>query len=125
MKPLTTQITVTLDEELLFDLIRRAVISATGFDPQREARLRASQHANFGGQKPPEDKGLLIDLREAAKLLGLSQRTVWGMAKNGRMPKPIKIGRAARWSHEELRAWVNAGGPPLNEWKWPNDSQSD
>ena len=119
MKPSTLEITVTLDEEILADLIRRAVISATGIDRQKEARVRASQHANFGGQTPPEE-GLLIDLRETAKLLGLSQRTVWGMAKNGRMPNPIKIGRAARWIHEELRAWVNAGGPPVNEWKWPN-----
>jgi excisionase family DNA binding protein len=119
VKPLTLQISVTVDEELLTDLIRRAVISAMGIDLQRDARVRASQHANFCGQKPPEDKGLLIDLRAAAKLLGLSQRTVWGMAKNGRMPKAIKIGRAARWSQDELRAWVNAGGPPLSEWKWP------
>lgn len=68
---------------------------------------------------PPEDKGLLIDMKAAAKLLDLSERTVWGMANSGRMPKPIKIGRAVRWSHEELRAWVNAGCPPLDEWKWP------
>ena len=125
MKPVTLQVSITFDEDVLTAIIRRAVISVMGIDPQREARIRASQHANFGGQKPPEDKGLLIDLREAAKLLGLSQRTVWGMAKSGRMPKPIKIGRAARWSQEELRAWVNAGGPPWSEWKWPNDSQSD
>lgn len=96
MKPVTLQLSVTLDEDLLTEIIRRAVISAMGIDPQREARVRASQHANFGGQKPPEDKGLLIDLREAAKLLGLSQRTVWGMSKNGRMPAPIRIGRAVR-----------------------------
>ena len=119
IKPLTVQISVTLDEEVLTDLIRRAVVSAMGIDPHREARVRASQHANLAGQKLPEDRGLLIDMKAAAKLLDLSERTVWGMANSGRMPKPIKIGRLVRWSHEELRAWVNAGGPPMTEWKWP------
>lgn len=119
MKPIILQISVTLDEELLTDMIRRAVISATGIDPQREARVRASHHANLAGQKMPEDKGLLIDIKAAAKLLDLSERTIWGMANNGRMPKPIKIGRLTRWSLEELRAWVLAGGPQISEWKRP------
>lgn len=52
------------------------------------------------------------------KLLDLSEWTVWGMANSGRIPKPIRIGRAVRWSYEELRAWVNAGCPPQDEWEW-------
>jgi excisionase family DNA binding protein len=96
MKPVTLQLSVTLDEDLLTEIIRRAVINAIGIDPQREARIRASQHANFGGQKPPEDQGLLIDSREAAKLLQVSSRTLRAMQKEGRMPAPIRIGRAVR-----------------------------
>lgn len=119
MKPVTLQISVILDEDVLTDMIRRAVIDATGIDPKREARVRASQHAIFAGHKPPEDKGLLIDIKEAAKLMSLSERTIWAMAKDGRMPKPLRVGRALRWCYEELRAWVNAGGPPLTDWKWP------
>jgi excisionase family DNA binding protein len=120
MKPINLQITVTLDEDTLTDLIRRAVISAMGIDPQREARVRASQHANFGGQKPPEDKGLLIDTRQAAKLLKISARTIFQMEKDGRMPAAIRIGdRAVRWSYMELQEWVNAGCPERKDWKWP------
>ena len=120
MKPISMQITVPLDEDILTELLRRAVISATGIDPQREARVRASQHANFGGQKPPEDKGLLIDTRQAAKLLKISARTIFQMEKDGRMPAAIRIGgRAVRWSYEELQAWANAGCPERSEWKWP------
>jgi excisionase family DNA binding protein len=111
MKPVTLQLSVTLDEDLLTEIIRRAVINAIGIDPQREARIRASQHANFGGQKPPEDQGLLIDSREAAKLLQVSSRTLWAMQKEGRMPAPIRIGRAVRWSYESLKKWVEAGCP--------------
>lgn len=120
MKPITMQITITLDEDILTDLIRRAVISATGIDPQREARLRASQHANFGGQKPSEDKGLLIDTKQVAKFLKVSARTIYQMDKDGRMPAAIRIwGRNVRWNFEELQAWVNAGCPERSEWKWP------
>lgn len=119
MKPVTLQISVTLDEEILTDIISRAVISATGIDPKQEARRLASHHANLAGQKMPDDKGLLIDKKSAAKLLKLSDRTIWAMANEGRMPKPIKIGRLVRWGFEELQAWVNAGGPPMSEWKWP------
>lgn len=122
MKPIHLQITITPDEDTvntLVELLRRVRSAASGIDEQREARIRASQHAHFGGQKPPEDKGLLIDMKAAAKLLDLSERTVWGMANSGRMPKPLRIGRAVRWSYEELRAWVNAGCPPQDDWKWP------
>lgn len=122
MKPIHLQITITPDDDTvktLVELLRRVRSAASGIDEQREARIRASQYAHFGGQKPPDDEGLLIDMKAAAKLLDLSERTVWGMANSGRMPKPIRIGRAVRWSYEELRAWVNAGCPPQGEWKRP------
>lgn len=115
MKPIQLQISVTLDEEILADVIRRAVVSALGIDPQREARVRASQHANFGGRTPPDDPGLLIDTRQACKLLKVSPRTLWRMYNSGEMPKPIRIGRVVRWSYEELRAWVNSGAPPMTK----------
>ena len=114
MQPLHLQIGITLDENsvaALIALMRRAFPEATVADDKREARLRASQHALFGGQKPPEDKGLLIDNREAAKLLKVSQRTLWRMWNEGEMPSPIRVGRAIRWSYEGLKAWVDAGCP--------------
>jgi excisionase family DNA binding protein len=118
MKPFTLQISVTLDEEALTEMIRRAVV-ALGIDLQREARVRAL-HANFAGQKMPEDRGLLIDTSAARKLLNVSARTIWTMTQTGKMPKPIRVGRLVRWSYEELQAWVKAGGPPTSEWKWPS-----
>ncbi len=122
MKTIQMQVTFTLDagfEAALSEIVQKAVNVAVGFDPQREARLRASHHANLAGQKMPEDKGLLIDTKAATKLLNVSARTIWQMTQTGRIPQPIKIGRLVRWSYEELQAWVNAGGPPMSEWKWP------
>ena len=37
--------------------------------------VEGSQHVLYGGQKPPTDKGLLIDTREASKLPDVSART--------------------------------------------------
>lgn len=119
MKPIQVQLTITLDEtaarslaELLAPAIREAMgLPASESDPKREARMRASQHAIFGGEQPPKDQGLLVDSREAAKLLRVSQRTLWKMHTSGAMPPPIRIGRAVRWSLETLKRWTEAGCP--------------
>jgi excisionase family DNA binding protein len=131
MKTIQLQVSVTLDEnslkvlaDVLGPALGQALAGKTGdFDERREARLRASQHALFAGQKPPEDQGLLIDTREACKLLKVSARTLWAKWNSHEMPAPIRIGRAVRWSYEELRAWVNAGGPPQSEWVWPQSGK--
>lgn len=120
MERLQLRIGITLDEEAvaaLVTLLRKAIPEFTVQDEKREARLRASQHALFSGQKPPDDRGLLIDNREAAKLLKVSERTLWRMWNEGEMPPPIRVGRAVRWSYEELKAWVAAGCPAQDERK--------
>ena len=137
MKPVTMNLTVTFHADALVDLLTQAIERGTGRCTQALARgterqqvdvnpapkprmnpLEASQHALFGGQKPPDDMGLLIDTRQACKLLGVSPRKLWEMYNSGQMPQPIRIGRAVRWSYEEVRAWVNAGCPKLDEWNW-------
>lgn len=45
---------------------------------------------------------LLVDAREAARLLGISPRTLWTLTNEGRI-RAAKIGRLVRYSHEELR----------------------
>lgn len=123
MATIQLQLSITFDESAestLVELLRKVTRTPISpYDEQREARIRASQHANLAGQKMPTDQGLLIDLRAVAKLLNISERTVWGMADEGRMPKPIKIGRIARWRQEEIQAWVRAGAPAMSDWDWP------
>jgi excisionase family DNA binding protein len=85
--------------------------SASDFDERREARLRASRNAILAGEKLPDDQGLLIDSRQAAKLLNVSPRTLWAMQKSRSMLPPIRIGRAVRWSLEALKKWIEAGCP--------------
>ncbi|MHB8971281.1 MAG: helix-turn-helix transcriptional regulator [Pirellulaceae bacterium] len=115
MEVVHLRVGITLDAEAiatLIALLRKVIPEAPVEDAKREARLHASRNALFAGQKPPEDRGLLIDNREAAKLLKISARTLWAMWHRGEMPPPIRIGKAIRWSYEELSRWVAAGCPP-------------
>ena len=76
------KIGITIEREnmpALVELLKQALRAAQGVDEAKERRLQVSRNAIFAGQKPPEDKGLLIDSRQAAKLLGISERTLWGM----------------------------------------------
>lgn len=50
---------------------------------------------------------LLVDAPEAARLLGVSQRTVWTYANTGRIPT-IRFGKRVKFSVEALRAWIAA-----------------
>lgn len=60
---------------------------------------------------------LLVDTKEAAAMLKVCEKTLWNLHTTGRMPKPIRIGGAVRWSYDELRAWVAAGCPTMGRWK--------
>jgi excisionase family DNA binding protein len=118
MQTIQVQLAITLGDdaakalaELLGPVLRQAAVSANDADEGRNARLRASQNAIFGGEKPPDDQGLLIDSKEAAKLLKVSQRTLWRLQSSGEMPPPIRIGRAVRWSLETLKKWVEEACP--------------
>lgn len=58
-----------------------------------------------------EQDTLLWDVRKVAAVCGLSVRTVWSFADSGRMPGPLHIGGARRWSADSIRAWVAQGCP--------------
>jgi len=126
MLPIQLKMTVTLDENstgTLAEFFQKTL----GLDTEavaRKRRIEASQHALFKGNVPSdEESSLLVDTREAAKLLNLCGKTLYSMEKDERMPRSIKIGRAVRWNREELRAWVNAGCPSVDEWQWPARGQ--
>ena len=61
---------------------------------------------------------LLVDAREAAKMLAISRTTWYGQLSAGRAPAGCRIGRCRRWSVKELSAWSAAGCPPLSRWTW-------
>ena len=48
---------------------------------------------------------LLVTSREAARMLAVSERTLWGLADRGEIPR-IRIGRAVRYDVRDLDAWI-------------------
>jgi predicted DNA-binding transcriptional regulator AlpA len=66
--------------------------------------------------KPASDPKILLNSREAAKLLNISEKTLWTYYNSGRILKPIRIGTSVRWNAHELRRWADAGCPSHEEW---------
>ena len=66
--------------------------------------------------KPASDPKILLSSREAAKLLAISERTLWGFANSGRILKPIHFVTSVRWNTNELHCWADAGCPSNDEW---------
>jgi excisionase family DNA binding protein len=50
---------------------------------------------------------LALRPREAAKALGISERTLWSLTKANRIPH-ARLGRAIIYSVEGLRGWLKA-----------------
>ncbi len=69
-----------------------------------------------GGAAAADSAPLLLDYREAARLLAVSERTVWSLVAKGELPA-VRIGRAVRIDRRDLVAWVDrqksaGGGQP-------------
>jgi excisionase family DNA binding protein len=52
---------------------------------------------------------LLIDAAECARLLGIGLSLFYALKSSGRLPAPVRLGRAVRWNRETLIAWCNSG----------------
>lgn len=54
--------------------------------------------------QPRETEPLLIDCTTAAKMLSISERTLWAYTKEGKIPH-VRLGRRVLYDPEDLRAW--------------------
>ncbi len=54
---------------------------------------------------PPPEPPLLVDSREAARLLACCERTLWGLTRDGKLPA-IRMGRAVRYSRATLLEYI-------------------
>ncbi len=58
------------------------------------------------GTTPVKTPGvMLINAREAARLLSISGRTLWTLTNTGELPC-VRIGRAVRYDVADLQAWI-------------------
>ena len=49
----------------------------------------------------------LLNSKETAKLLGISERTLWSLTKQGSLPA-AKIGKSVRYRSEDLKRYVES-----------------
>jgi len=48
----------------------------------------------------------LIKLSEVMLRTGFKKTAIYSWVKSGAFPQPVKIGKSARWSLEEVEAWI-------------------
>ena len=59
----------------------------------------------WGGEPNPTDR-LLVDSREAARLLSISERHLWSLTQVGEIPY-VRLGKSKRYDVEALREFIN------------------
>ena len=66
-------------------------------------------HANAksDGTLSPNPSPLLVGMNDAARMLGVSARTLWSMANSGELPT-VRVRRRVLFNVEALRAWIDA-----------------
>ena len=90
------------------------------FNEQRDTSANGLAEVQPDGSQKIQAKPAPIGLcaADAAALLGVSESHFYCLLKTGRLgPKPVRMGRAVRWSRQELIDWFNAGSPPRNRWE--------
>ena len=58
-----------------------------------------------------------LDAATLATLLQISLRHLRRLDAAGKLPRPVKLGRAVRWPVSEIRTWLDAGCPDRETWE--------
>jgi excisionase family DNA binding protein len=61
---------------------------------------------------PVEPPALLVRPAEAARLLGVSERALWSLTRDGTVPC-VRLRRSVRYSVEALREWIARQQAPV------------
>jgi Predicted transcriptional regulator len=63
---------------------------------------------------------ILIDVAVLAKKLCVHEVTIRKWQSSGKIPAPVRIGRAVKWRLAEIDAWIAAKCPTLARWEAMN-----
>jgi len=63
----------------------------------------------------------LLSVKELGQILSLSKRQIFRLNSCGKIPAPLRIGGAVRWSAQECSAWLAAGAPDRKTWEVINN----
>lgn len=70
----------------------------------RPSRSGVNQHESHGTDLLPVER--LLIYREAGKLLGVTERTIWTLVDQGELPA-VRFGRSVRIDPADLRAYID------------------
>ena len=62
-------------------------------------------------------KSQLLNVKEVAAMLHVSQRQIWRLKAAGMLPKPVKVGECVRWLLSDIEAWLEMGCPLRREFE--------
>ncbi len=60
---------------------------------------------------------ILVGTEELAKMLSVSQRHIYRMRADNRIPKPINFGRCVRWVLSDIHLFIQMGCPSQKEFE--------
>lgn len=69
---------------------------------------------------PSRRRTATLTAEQLAEFLGISRATVWRLHAAGRVPAPIRFGRAVRWDQWTVEEWLAAGAPTREKWEQLN-----
>lgn len=69
-------------------------------------RIEMLERTSPARARNAETAPLLVNSRTAARSLGISERTLWGLAADGLLPQ-VRIGRAVRYAVADLQAYID------------------
>ena len=57
----------------------------------------------------------MLTVRDVARMLNCSVRTIYRLTDSGRMPRPVKLGALVRWPRRAVESWINEDCPRTEE----------
>ena len=61
----------------------------------------------FAQRNEPTIEPMLLTVRQAAKVLSISERTLFTLTQDGQIPA-VRFGRSVRYDPADLRRWIEA-----------------
>ncbi len=71
----------------------------------------------MGGRRAPrlDAPTPLMKDKEVAAWLNVSVNHIYKLCTEGKMPRPLKLGKSSRWERTVLERWLQAGARPVED----------
>jgi excisionase family DNA binding protein len=76
--------------------------------------ITVNTHDEFSGELDNSRGAALINAAQFAKLLSISERTLYRLKSSKRLPASINLGGSVRWRRTDVDRWIERGCQPPN-----------